>query len=82
MVRISSLGKAIGNNLELTLTKEVKMFRLEGSKSDYHSVFEVQIKADSFVEAWDKAANILSIIDLKEVNSIKLSLIEDKKDEQ
>lgn len=58
------------------------MYRLIGLKNDYHSVFEVQIAADSFVEAWDKASNILSIIDLQEANSIKLSLIEEKKDEQ
>ena len=57
------------------------MFRLEGSKNDYHTVFEVKIKADSFVEAWDKAANVLSIINLDETNSIKLSLVKDKNDE-
>lgn len=58
------------------------MFRLIGLKNDYNSVFEVQIAAESFVEAWDKAANVLSIINLDEANSIKLSLIEEKKDEQ
>lgn len=58
------------------------MYKLMGLKNDYHSVFEVQIAADSFVEAWDKAANILSIIDPKEANSIKLSLIDEQTNEQ
>ena len=57
------------------------MYKLEGTKSDYHTVFEVQIKADSFVEAWDKAANVLSIINLDETNYIGLSLVKEKNDE-
>lgn len=81
MIQRSSLKKEIGNNSELTLTKEIKVYRLIGLKNDYNSVFEVQIAADSFVEAWDKAANVLSIINLDEANSIKLSLVKEKNDE-